>query len=67
MGKLCLRSRNATLHCREFMSDMRIRNTLDTMCVKTMVRRLPILSAINGAMINEIAFMMLDTLNMMPR
>jgi hypothetical protein len=49
------------------MSGMRIKNTLDTMCVKTMVRRLPILSAINGAMINEIAVMMLDTLNMMPR
>ena len=32
-----------------------------------MVRKLPILSAINGAIINEIAVMILDTPNTIPR
>jgi hypothetical protein len=40
---------------------------LDITWVKTMVRRLPIFSAISGAMINEIAVMTLDMLKTTPK
>jgi hypothetical protein len=49
------------------MNGIRIGNILDVICAKTMVCKLPIRSAISGAMINEIAVMILDMPNTIPK